>query len=325
MNKVLILLLVDYLLSPVLASLKTELSYAVSLLPPVTGKYFSGTVTKDQLLCFGNLDYHEDTYLESFLCLLQWSYDSELSSQSCFALWGTRSVVVEVDGSIEFIRLKKLPRESGEDDKRRLVAEHWLFLSNAFENKPARETVRVDAEPIYICARSNMWGEINETSSFNLQFRKAYVRSSDRKNVLKQLLLQSLFAFGTSLPLVSPILGSITVGNAFYIHGLKYFIVISTSCALFLLSAPVILTRKSRRTTRAAFQLLHISTDEVEDITHRVWLLYQSFYLSSLIVCLGSVSAYLLFSVLGIERELRNNMIRVSCNYFHCLLCAHNN
>jgi hypothetical protein len=302
---------VAYWASYCMASMKIDLTYSVSLLPPVTGKYFSGHVSKNQLLCFGNQDYHEDTYLESFLCMTQWRYDSDLPSKSCFGIWGTRNVVVEVDGSVEFIRVKKLPRESGEVDKTTLEAEHWLYLSNIFENKPARETVRVNAEPIYICARSNLWGVTNATSSFNLQFRNAFIRYADRKFSLQQTFVQSLLTFGMSLPIISPVIGSLTAARAAYVYGLNYFIAIFFTCLAFLLSAPVIFTSKSRQTTRAAFHLLYFSRGEVEDITQRVWLLYQSFYLSSLLVCVGSISSYVMFSILGIERELRNDIIRV--------------
>jgi hypothetical protein len=302
------------------ASMKIELSYSVSLLPPVTGKYFSGEVTKDQLLCFGNLDYHEDTYLESFLCMIQWRHDSDIPSKSCFGLWGTRNVVVEVDGSIEFVRLKKLPREAGEADKSKLEAEHWLYLSNYFESKPARETVSVNAEPIYICARSTLWGDSNTTSSFSLQFRDAFIRIADRKFTLQQTFVNTLVAFGMSLPIVSPIVGTFLAARAFYVYGLNFFIAIFSACLVILVSAPLMITSKIRRSTRAAFHLLYFSTGEVDDLSQRVWLLYQSFYLSSLIVCVGSVSSYILFSVVGIEREMRNDIIRVS---FDCFFKTH--
>ena len=301
--------------------MKIELTYAVSLLPPVTGQHFSGHVSKNQLLCFGNLDYHEDTYIESFLCMLQWRYDSDLPSKSCFGLWGTRNVVVEVDGSVEFMRMEKLPRESGESDKTNLAAEHWLYLSNSFEMKPARETVRVNAEPIYICARSNLWGVTNTTSSFNVQFRNAYIRYSDRKKSLQQMFMQSLMTLGMSFPFIGPAIGSLAAARAFYIYGLNYFIAIFSTCVVFLLSAPVIFTSKSRQTTRSSFHHLYFSVGEMKYISQRAWLLYQSFYLSSLIVCIGSISSYGMFSVLGIERETRNNIIRVS--FVHDVQCSH--
>jgi hypothetical protein len=88
---------------------KVHFSYPTELLPPVTGSDFSAVVTQDVLTCFGNRDYSSPTYIETLYCMLPYFPGT---MQYCHSVWGSRSAVVEVVGSVEFIKIPRLPVES---------------------------------------------------------------------------------------------------------------------------------------------------------------------------------------------------------------------
>jgi len=83
-----------------------RLSYPVRLLSPVTSKVFKVSLMKDNLQCFGNIDYPEPTYLQTFGCLVGFP------GMNCNVIWGSRSVYINtVNGSAEFFRVDTIPQE----------------------------------------------------------------------------------------------------------------------------------------------------------------------------------------------------------------------
>jgi hypothetical protein len=80
------------------------LSYPLRLLQPITGTHFSGEADSNSLTCFGNRDYPAPTLFETMLCLLGGD-----SGGRCHGVWGTRTVHIATNGSIELLRLSRLP------------------------------------------------------------------------------------------------------------------------------------------------------------------------------------------------------------------------
>lgn len=83
-----------------------KLSYPVRLLSPVTSKVFKASLQKNNLQCFGNIDYPEPTYIQTFGCLIG------IPGINCNVIWGSRSVAINiVNGSAEFFRVETIPQE----------------------------------------------------------------------------------------------------------------------------------------------------------------------------------------------------------------------
>ena len=86
--------------------------YTLEHMHPVIGSYFMGNVSSDVLTCFGNNDVEECSYMHTFICMIPGMRSMAQNLLRCDSLWGSRSVVVEVQGSVEFLRVNKLPEES---------------------------------------------------------------------------------------------------------------------------------------------------------------------------------------------------------------------
>ena len=92
--------------------------YPLMHMEPVIGNYFSGNVTSNTLTCFGNRDVEECSYLHTFMCMLPGVRVLASSWVQCDSLWGSRSVVVQVQGNVEFLQMSALPEESGVKKKK---------------------------------------------------------------------------------------------------------------------------------------------------------------------------------------------------------------
>jgi hypothetical protein len=80
------------------------LSYPLRLLQPITGTHFSGEAKSNSLTCFGNRDYPAPTLFDTMLCLLGGD-----TGGRCHGVWGTRTVHIATNGSIELLRVSRLP------------------------------------------------------------------------------------------------------------------------------------------------------------------------------------------------------------------------
>lgn len=94
-----------------LSQIEWTINYPVKLMLPVTGSVFSGEFTNHQITCFGNQDYREATFIETITCLVGFigegaNTNSFVSNRfGCYGIWGSRSVSVSVNGSIELLRV----------------------------------------------------------------------------------------------------------------------------------------------------------------------------------------------------------------------------
>lgn len=224
-------------------------NYPVKLLQPVTGTSFSGDVDKHYLTCFGNQDYRPATFLEGIYCMsgATWIYPL----YSCQSLWGSRSVSVSVDGSVEIFRMEKLPRESSHTY---LNASHWLHLDSK-RGTYSHEIVNVEATPVYLCVRSNDWQDQHNHSRFALHFRSAYIRGRDRTACIRKMLSEASFLLGMSVSWLCPLLKAYWAATFSYQYGLNIFIAIVSLSVTTLLLTPFVLTRKNREIARYSYKL----------------------------------------------------------------------
>ena len=168
------LILLSWLSSSVAARpRKVHVSYPIDLLGTNSDTY-SGNLTLDKLTCFGNRDYGVPTYKETMLCMIRMPLGF-----NCHSIWGSRSVVVEVTGSVEFLKLNRLPAGSVFNEFISLNATRWLELAASSSSVSQREVRHVPAEPIYLCARSNDWR--GSPAKFHITFRPVFLRERDKQ------------------------------------------------------------------------------------------------------------------------------------------------
>jgi hypothetical protein len=173
------------------------------------------------------------------------------SLYSCQSLWGSRSVSVSVEGSVEIFRMEKLPRESSHT---LLNASHWLHLDSP-RGSYAHEIVNVEATPVYLCVRSNDWQDQYNHSRFSLHFRPAYVRGRDRASSMRKMLSEASFLLGMSVSWLCPLLKAYWAASFSYVYGLNVFIAIVSISIITLLLTPFVLTRKNRDLARYSYKL----------------------------------------------------------------------
>ena len=221
--------------------------YPIELLQPVIGNHFEGTLTRDSLTCFGNRDHNGPTFEETFGCIFG------LPGFSCTSIWGSRSVIVEADGSVEFLRVNRLPMESS-GTQSQLHAHRWLVLASG-QRKKQKEVKQVPIEPLYLCARSNDW-RWNSTASINVQFRPTYFREWDRTQCLRKGLLHLLMLLVLSSALLFPYLLAMLSGTVAFVGGMNYYLYFLLVSCCIVLFAPIMFTRKNRLITRTYFKYL---------------------------------------------------------------------
>lgn len=232
--------------SLLVSAYECHITYPTSLLQPVTGSYFSGNVSGEQLTCFGNRDYLTASYLETLLCLSR-------TYGQCHSIWGSRSIVYETDGSIEVYRVHKLPVESMSREQR-LNASQWIQLSapdtdghTDSHDRIATEAQQAPAEPIFFCARCNDW-RVNRTASLKAQFRPAYIRSRDVYMCERHMLF--LVASTAALVVIPAFIKALVVITSAYIgfnYGLQRFIMIYILSVLCSVSIPFARDRRNRQ------------------------------------------------------------------------------
>lgn len=230
-----------------------HLTYPISLLQPVTGSYFSGNLSSDHLTCFGNREYLSVSYLDAIRCLVRGYGD-------CNGLWGSRAVVLETDGSMEMLRVQKLPAESVVLAQP-LNASRWLQLSAAEEGAPtlrmdgtsrvvAKEAKQIPAEPVFFCARCNDW-RANSSAAFTAQFRQAYLRQKDVVLCRKHMLvLVALTAASAAVPAISKLLVVAAGSYGGFHYGLQRFIMVYVVCMLCTVLLPFVRGKRTRRFIR---------------------------------------------------------------------------
>jgi hypothetical protein len=223
---------------------KVHVNYPVDLLGLGSDSY-AGNLTLDKLTCFGNRDYGVPTYRETILCMLRVPV---MGWVDCHSIWGSRSVVVEVTGSAEFLKLNRLPSGSVFNEHVSLNATRWLELTSASSVAVQRDVKHVPAEPIYLCARSNDW--TGAPASFSVTFRPAFLRERDRQLCHSKTLIHLLMVVAMSSAWLLPYLVASVVATLAFAHGIKIMLAILVFSGGVLSLTPLMLTKKNRHLAR---------------------------------------------------------------------------
>jgi Hydroxymethylglutaryl-coenzyme A reductase len=298
---------------------KVHISYPIDLLGTNSDSY-SGNLTIDKLSCFGNRDYGVPTYRETMLCMIRLPM-----GHNCNSIWGSRSVVVEVTGSAEFLKLNRLPPGSVFNELISLNATRWLELTASSSSVYQREVRHVPAEPIYLCARSNDW--TGSPAKFRITFRPVFLRERDKQLCHSKTLVHILLVIAVTSIWLLPYIAAIVVAALTFMHGIKFIIAIITfSCCIVSLT-PLMLTKKNRHLARLYFNYFftRIQAEETKMVFRQRMPVFQALFFSSALVCIGSGGSYIIYTYCGIDRELRNLLLKmtlgVSSSWFVFFLC----
>ena len=298
---------------------KVHVSYPVDLLGTNSDTY-SGNLTHDKLTCLGNRDYGVPTYKETMMCMIGLPMGF-----NCNSIWGSRSVVVEVTGSVEFLKLSRLPPGSVFNEMISLNATRWLELTVSSNSISQKEIIQVPAEPIYLCARSNDWTGL--PANFRITFRPVYIRSDDQKLCHSKTRVHvALVAAVTSIWLL-PYIAAIVVAALSFMHGIKFTIVIISFSGCVVLLTPLMLTRKNRHLARLYLKYFftRIQAEETKMVFRQRMPVFQALFFSSALVCIGAGGSYITYTYCGIDRELRNLLLKitigVASSWFVFFLC----
>jgi len=322
----LILICVILITLAVLAASKKldiELHYPMQHMVPAFSRNFVANVTSDKLTCFGNHDYIEPAYRQTLMCMLP--LPTQLASKyfECDNVWGSRVVVVNVRGSVEFIKLSNLPEESPQGGQ--FQGTRWLELQSVSVHTEQREIKTIPAEPFYLCARSIDWAGNN--SSFQIDFRPAYQRSSDRFLCSRKIILHVILVLAVSSMWLLPYIASFVTCTAVFILGIDRFFAALVFSALIVCLAPLMLTKKNRRLARLFWIYFfgRRQPDREEIIRKKELPLFQAAFFSCALMCTGSAASYIIYSYFGVDREARNHLISLtmgmSAGWFVFVLC----
>ena len=181
---------------------------------PVNGIYFNSNATNNKLVCFGNRDVAAPTYLDATACLLHFN---QFLGIDCVSIWGSRQVEIKTRGSVEFVKVLRVPPESNYGEPIPLNVTRWLELVSSDSDEHQSETKEIAAEPIYLCARSINWD--GSPSPFSVSFQPQYLRSIDRsKCIMKIVVHLMLIMVATSIWLL-PYLVAAICAVLTYSHG----------------------------------------------------------------------------------------------------------
>lgn len=181
---------------------------------PVNGIYFNSNATNNKLICFGNRDLTAPTYLDATACLLHFN---PLLGIDCVSIWGSRQVEIKAHGSVEFIKVSRVPPESNYGEPIPLNVTRWLELVSSDTKEFQRETKEIAAEPIYLCARSINWD--GSPSPFSVSFQPQYLRLVDRSKCLMKIMAHFLLIMIATSIWLLPYLVATMCAVLTYIHG----------------------------------------------------------------------------------------------------------
>jgi hypothetical protein len=313
---------------------KVHFAYPTELLSPALGSVFTANVTQDKLVCFGNEDYLAPTYLETLFCMLPYITSSQ--SASCYSVWGSRSVELEVSGHIEFLRLPRLPRETLSASMAdppppvlhtiELSATRWVQFSTLHgESELHREIIQIPAEPIHLCARSVDWQ--GRDAYFTMKFRHAFLRVRDKRSSNDQTLLHILLTAAVTSTWFIPYLTAYMAARSAYEHGMKVMLTLFLISSSVVCLTPLMLTKHNRQLAKHYFNYFFTrmqAQDTRQQIKKRLPV-FQALFFSSLVVVLGFTATYLVYYHGLLERESRNVsfkfILSVAISWFVFSLC----
>ena len=308
--------------------------YPLEHMEPVIGNYFSGNVTSNTLTCFGNRDVEECSYLHTFMCMLPGIRVLASSLVQCDSLWGSRSVVVQVQGNVEFLQMSALPEESGDKKKKErqststgsilkdielsllgappLKATRWLEVQSVMHSDRAwkKEIKHIPSEPFYLCARSNDWQ--GGDSRLKVEFRPTYFREQDCSWVTKKTLVHISLVVAVSSLWLLPYIAALVVCIVTYMLGFDYYLVCMVFSGMVVCLTPLMLTRKNRHLAKLYLRYFFQKNQakEVRQLMRERLPVFQALYFSCAAMCIGSVGAFAIYSYFGIDREFRNTLYK---------------
>lgn len=298
-----------------LSTKKVHVNYPAELLLPVTGSSFQANVTQDKLLCFGNRDYNTPTYIETLYCMLPYFPGT---TKYCNSVWGSRTVEVEASGSIEFLRVTKLPHETSSTILHgdhldssyavELSATRWLEMDSNRQHgmKYMKKILQIPAEPLYLCARSTNWQ--GASSSFQMKFRPAHLRSRDKRHSNDQTLVHCILIMAVTSAWLIPYVAALAAAVLAYEHAIKVMLtlfVVSTSVVCL---TPLMLTKSNRNSARLYFNYFFTRTQAQEtriQIKKRLPV-FQALFFSSAVIFFGFGAIYVAYYYDFMQREVRN-------------------
>lgn len=322
------LLAVNLLLSTAaLKARKVHLFYPIHLIQPTASKdqlpEYVTNLSINHLSCFQNSDYLIPTILQTTICMLPY-----LGLPICSSIWGSRSAVVHIHGDVEFLKVNHLPPQTAyyqqqiSPDVIPINATRWLEFHDTYHY---REIIQLPAEPMIICARSI--DEAGADASFRWEYRAAYLRERDRRRSLEKMAFHTLLLATTASVWLLPYLISFTVSVFAYLHGLKVLLILLGTSSLLVGLTPFMLRHKNRQ---LAGMYLHYffnrkQAAEAKQLLRQKKPLFQALFFSGLLSCSGCAAVYSLYYYGGIDRELRNNLMRCIislaggwCTFFVC-------
>jgi len=298
-----------------------QLKYNVTHTLPAMGTRHGATVTSNELTCFGNWDLIEPSYLDTLLCMLPLP-DMLHSYSQCTTVWGSRGVVVGVIGSVEFLQVKRIPSAASDVQ---LHATRWLELQSLSNEAVQREIKHISAQPFYLCARSIDWK--GRDSSFQIEFRPVYMRARDSARCGQKLLLHLLLVVAVSSQWLLPYIASFVFCVYTYTHGMHRFMMALAFSTAVVSLAPLMFTKRNRHLARLYIDYFFNRRNirETSEFMQEGLPLFQALFFSCALMCTGSAGAHIIYSYLGISREVRNAIIQIamglSMGWFVFVLC----
>lgn len=289
---------------------KIRFNYPVELSSPALAREFHFNVTRDKLTCFGNNDYRNPTIRDTVLCMLPFT----IAGVSCNSIWGSRSVLIDVQGSAEILRVVQLPPESSFGEYTPVSATRWMEVTSlsSTADEPRRELKQTSAEPIYLCARANHWDE--DIARLSVEFRPAFNRESDKIYCSQKTLMHVAIVFSMSSLWLVPYVAALMIAVLAYLYGMKIFFTLLGCSVLVVCLTPLMLTKNNRDRAKLYIRYFftRIQAEETKQIIRQRLQLFQALFFSSILICAGCTVAYALHGYLGIAREWRNFIIRVT-------------
>ena len=325
-----------------------RLEYPIRYLIPTTGTFFAANVSNDKLHCFGNIDYSEPSYRQVFLCMIPFSDILFGYFIQCDSIFSSRSVTINVEGSVEFIKVNKLPTETvirslsiSNNNKQSLLniddVEKKTISMSKLENisglrwqqisptSTSQDVVHIAAEPLYLCARSNDW--TRHLSTFRMDFRPVYERLNDKFNcTMKTVIHLFVVVLSSSAPLL-PYIASIFVSILTYYFVMNKFILYLVFSFVVILFTPFMFLKDNQRMAKLYIKYFfdRKQAQETKNVIRERLPLFQSIYFSSLLVFIGSLSTFCISYMLNIDREIRNAIIKflisIASSWFTFFFC----
>ncbi|RYG67069.1 hypothetical protein EON64_08280 [archaeon] len=268
-------------------------------------------LTNDKLICIVDEAVPPLSYVGAFMCILpmpSWMLGN------CDQVFGSRSLVLDVQGSVEIIRVSHKPVVDPVSGWAVVNASRWLHFGTDDDADPSehrRELAHLPAEPTYLCARSDDWTE-RRVAHLRLQLRHVFSRESDRQRWVERLGWHSLLLALLCSPFALPYLVAAAVAVFVFQHGLHKIMVLGALSGGVLCLTPLMLTQDRRHLARhyLNYFFTRVQLEETRALLRHRRPLFQALYFAAALLALGCCAVHLGHQHLGVSREHRNLLLR---------------